>query len=64
MNKVEKKKVFYVLPAIFNAQNYGIVFPHDSSLREAVNKILLRLRESNGLEDSFHATLRKKWIPK
>jgi polar amino acid transport system substrate-binding protein len=64
INKAEKKKIFYVLPAIFNAQNYGIVLPHDSALREPVNKVLLKLRESNGLEDSFHETLRKKWIPK
>jgi len=64
INKKEQKNIFYVVPAVFNAQNYGIVFPHNSPLREAVNKVLLRLRESNGLEDSFHETLRKKWIPK
>ena len=64
VNEVEKKNIFFVLPAVFNAQNYGIVFPHDSPLREPINKVLLKLRESNGLEDSFHETLRKKWIPK
>ncbi len=64
VNKAEKKTIFLVLPAIFNAQNYGIVFPHDSPLRESINKTLLRLRETTGLEDSFHQTLRKKWIPK
>ncbi len=64
INKKEKKSIFYVLPAIFNAQNYGIVFPQKSPLREPINKILLQLRESTGLEDSFHETLRKKWIPK
>ncbi|MCK5918390.1 MAG: transporter substrate-binding domain-containing protein [Cocleimonas sp.] len=64
INKKEGKDIFYVLPAVFNAQNYGIVLPHNSALREPINKVLLRLRESNGLEDSFHETLRKKWIPK
>ncbi|RTZ63606.1 MAG: hypothetical protein DSZ29_06715 [Aquificaceae bacterium] len=63
-NKAEKKDIFFVLPAVFNAQNYGITFPQNSPLREPVNKILLQLRESNGLEDSFHEKLRKKWIPK
>jgi polar amino acid transport system substrate-binding protein len=64
VNKAEKKDIFFVLPAIFNAQNYGIVFPQNSPLREPINKILLKLRESDGLADSFHETLRKKWIPK
>lgn len=64
INKAEKKDVFFVLPAVFNAQNYGIVFPQNSLLREPINKILLKLRESDGLEDSFHEKLRKKWIPK
>jgi polar amino acid transport system substrate-binding protein len=64
INKAEKKTIFFVLPAVFNAQNYGIVFPYESPLRESINKVLLKLRESNGLEDSFHETLRKKWIPK
>ena len=64
INKKEKKNIFYVLPAVFNAQNYGIVLPHNSPLREPINKVLLKLRESKGLEDSFHETLRKKWIPK
>jgi ABC-type amino acid transport substrate-binding protein len=40
------------------------VLPHDSPLREAINKTLLRLRETKGLEDSFHEVLRKKWVPK
>ncbi len=64
VNKAEEKTVFLVLPAIFNAQNYGIVFPQKSPLRESINKTLLKLRETTGLEDSFHETLRKKWIPK
>ncbi|MCK5814254.1 MAG: transporter substrate-binding domain-containing protein [Cocleimonas sp.] len=64
INKAEKKSIFLVIPAVFNAQNYGIVLPHDSPLREAINKTLLRLRETTGLKDSFHETLRKKWIPK
>jgi polar amino acid transport system substrate-binding protein len=63
-NKAEKKTIFLVLPAIFNAQNYGIVFPQNSVLRESINKTLLKLRETTGLEDSFHEELRKKWIPK
>ena len=63
-NKAEKKTIFLVLPAVFNAQNYGIVLPHDSPLREVINKTLLRLRETTGLEDSFHEVLRKKWVPK
>ena len=64
INKAEKKDIFFVLPAVFNAQNYGIVFPQNSALREPINKVLLKLRESEGLADSFHETLRKKWIPK
>jgi polar amino acid transport system substrate-binding protein len=64
INKAEQKNIFFVLPAVFNAQNYGIVLPHNSPLREPINKILLKLRESNGLQDSFHEVLRQKWIPK
>ena len=63
-NKTEKEPLLMVLPAVFNDQNYGIVFPTISPLREAVNEELLKLRETTGLEDSFHEELRKKWIPK
>ena len=64
INKKAGKKVLLVLPFSFNPQNYGIVFPSKSPLREEVNRILLKLRESNGLEKSFHEQLREKWIKK
>lgn len=53
-----------VLPAIFNNQNYGIAFPNGSQYLEQVNRALLKLREPEGLEKSFHEKLRDKWIPK
>ncbi|MCK4441036.1 MAG: transporter substrate-binding domain-containing protein [Sulfurovaceae bacterium] len=62
INDKEHKKILMVLPFRFNPQNYGIVFPTDSKLREPVDRVLLRLRESNGLEKSFHEKLRNKWL--
>ena len=62
-NAEAHQKVLMVLPAVFNQQNYGLVFPQDSSLRESVNKTLLRLRESNGLDISYHESLKQRWIP-
>ncbi len=62
INKKAGKKVLLVLPFSFNPQNYGIVFPSKSPLREQVNQILLKLREANGLEKSFHEQLKQKWI--
>ncbi len=62
INKAEKKKVLLVAPFKFNPQNYGIVFPTDSKLRELVDRTLLRLREANGLEKSFHQKLKDKWL--
>jgi polar amino acid transport system substrate-binding protein len=53
-----------VLPAIFNNQNYGIVLPNGSKDLEQVNLALLKLREPEGLEKSFHDKLKEKWIPK
>ncbi len=64
INKQEKKKVLLVLPFTFNPQNYGIVFPTGSPLKEQVDRILLRLREANGLEKSFHQQLQDKWLKK
>lgn len=58
-----KEKKVAVLPAVFNHQNYGIVLPNGSQSLEAVNLALLKLREPEGLEDSFHTKLKKKWIP-
>jgi len=62
INKKERKKVLVVTPFNFNPQNYGIVFPSDSKLREGVDRVLLKLRESNGLEKSFHEQLKEKWL--
>jgi ABC-type amino acid transport substrate-binding protein len=62
-NAKAHKKVLMVLPSVFNQQNYGIVFPQDSVLRESINKALLRLRENNGSDISFHKSLKNKWIP-
>ena len=64
INKKEKKKVLLVAPFTFNPQNYGIVFPTGSPLKEQVDRVLLRLRESNGLEKSFHQQLQDKWLKK
>ena len=61
-NKKEKKKVLVVAPFTFNPQNYGIVFPPKSELREDVDRVLLKLREANGLEKSFHQELKDKWL--
>ena len=62
INKVEKKKVFMVAPFTFNPQNYGIVFPSKSELKERTDRVLLKLREANGLEKSFHEVLKEKWL--
>jgi polar amino acid transport system substrate-binding protein len=63
INRKNKPGVL-VLPAIFNQQNYGIIFPNGSELLESVNLALLKLREPEGLEKSFHEKLKEKWIPK
>ena len=62
INKKEHKKVLAVAPFKFNPQNYGIVFPTRSDLKENVDRVLLKLREANGLEKSFHETLKNKWL--
>ena len=62
VNKKEKKSVLMVAPFIFNPQKYGIVFPSGSQLKERVDRILLKLRESNGLKKSFHSELKDKWL--
>ena len=62
INKAEKKKVLMVLPFEFNPQNYGIVFPTNSENKERVDRVLLKLREANGLDDSFHKELKNKWL--
>jgi len=64
INKKEHKKVLVVAPFTFNPQNYGIVFPSNSELRESVDRVLLQLREANGLEKSFHEQLKNKWLKK
>jgi len=62
INKAEKKKVLTVAPFTFNPQNYGILFPSKSTLKERTDRVLLKLREANGLEKSFHEELKKKWL--
>lgn len=62
INKKEKKRVVLVAPFTFNPQNYGIVFPSKSDLKEKTDRILLGLREANGLEKSFHEKLNEKWL--
>ncbi len=59
----QEQKQVIVLPAVFNQQNYGIVLPNSSNYLEQINLTLLKLREPEGLEDSFHEKLKKKWIP-
>ncbi len=55
INKQENKKVLLVSPFQFNPQNYGIIFPTGSKLKEPVDRTLLKLREADGLEKSFHS---------
>jgi len=62
INKKEKKKVLVVAPFTFNPQNYGIVFPTKSDLKERTDRALLKLREADGLQKSFHEELKKKWL--
>jgi len=62
INKEEKKKVLMVVPFTFNPQNYGIVFPPESKLKERTDRVLLRLREADSLEKSFHGKLQDKWL--
>jgi len=62
INKKEHKKILAVAPFKFNPQNYGIVFPTKSELKEDVDRVLLKLREANGLEKSFHQELKRKWL--
>ena len=62
INKKEHKKVLAVAPFQFNPQNYGIVLPSGSQLKEKVDRALLKLREADGLEKSFHAKLQEKWL--
>ena len=64
LNERAKMTKVIVLPATFNLQNYGLVFPTRSLWLEKVNRALLNLREPDGLKDSFHKQLREKWIPK
>jgi polar amino acid transport system substrate-binding protein len=62
INKKEKKNVLMVAPFTFNPQNYGIVFPSESKLKERTDRVLLKLREADGLEKSFHSKLKEKWL--
>jgi len=62
INKKEQKKVLLVSRFKFNPQNYGIVFPTKSPLKELVDRELLKLREADGLEKSFHQKLKDKWL--
>ncbi|HHB92408.1 MAG TPA: transporter substrate-binding domain-containing protein, partial [Thioploca sp.] len=61
VNQTEEKVI--VLPAVFNYQNYGIALPNNSNYLESINVALLKLREADGLNDSFHSRLKNKWIP-
>ena len=62
INKKEKKKILAVAPFKFNPQNYGVVFPSKSELKEKVDRVLLKLRESDGLDKSYHEKLQEKWL--
>ena len=62
INKKERQKILAVAPFSFNPQNYGIVFPSGSPLKEQVDRVLLRLREADGLDKSFHEKLKEKWL--
>lgn len=62
INTKEKQKLLAVAPFQFNPQNYGIVFPSGSELKERADRSLLKLREANGLDKSFHEKLKEKWL--
>ena len=62
INKKEHQKILAVAPFSFNPQNYGIVFPSGSPLKEQVDRVLLKLREADGLDNSFHQKLKEKWL--
>ncbi len=62
INKKERQKILAVAPFSFNPQNYGIVFPSGSPLKEQVDRVLLKLREADGLDKSFHEKLKEKWL--
>jgi len=62
INKKENKKILTVAPFTFNPQNYGLVFPTRSDLKERTNRALLKLREADGLDKSFHEKLKNKWL--
>lgn len=62
VNKKEQKKILLVSKFKFNPQNYGIIFNTNSPLKELADRELLKLRESNGLEKSFHEQLKEKWL--
>lgn len=62
-NKDARVGKVMVLPASFNPQIYGIVFPTNSPRVEPVNHALMKLREAQGMNDSVHESLRKQWLP-
>lgn len=64
INQEKKEKLLMVPPFTFNPQNYGIVFPSESKLKERVDRVLLKLREADGLDKSFHEKLKEKWLKK
>jgi polar amino acid transport system substrate-binding protein len=47
----------HLLPRIFRPEDYGIALPQGSSLREPINRALLRLAESGQYED-----IRRTWF--
>ncbi len=46
-----------VLPLLFNVQEYAIVLPRDSELRNSLNEALLRYRESDAWEELVYRYL-------
>ncbi|MBU0655195.1 MAG: transporter substrate-binding domain-containing protein [Gammaproteobacteria bacterium] len=62
INQEAGQRVLSIVPASFNPQSYGIVFPDGSLLREQANRALLQLRESQQGKTSLHEELRAKWI--
>jgi ABC-type amino acid transport substrate-binding protein len=61
-NKTPRTKQVNVLPVAFNPQIYGIAFPTNSTWVEPVNHSLMKLREAQGVSESIHESLRKKWL--
>ncbi|MFA5020829.1 MAG: transporter substrate-binding domain-containing protein [Patescibacteria group bacterium] len=56
-NGYQGEKKIAVLPDLFDKQDYGIVFPSGSGLREPVNRVILKIQE-----DGTYDRIYDKWF--